>query len=435
MLLPPNRVGAFCALVLSCCVGLPNTGFATEPDAHGQGGSSPALPCEVCKGITGDWGGRRSALLEAGVEISLANTGDTLFIRQGGNDDVTYTNLFEAGFAFDMEKLANLSGGTAYVWAVVTSGDDPADVIGSIHAPSGIAATDAFRLLEAWYEQSAYDDRLGIRVGFYAVDSEFDAKETVGTFTSGGHGTGLDLSESGLNGPSIFPVTSFGARLRLKLSDNVTARLAVLDGVPGDPDDPKATAVLDFSSDQGIFAITELDYSIDTESAFRRFVMGAWHYTTEFDDLLDTEADGTPVRRRGSGGIYGFAEWQIFNESGTTDQGLAAVVRAGVADQDVNQIAGYYGAGLVYRGLFPGRDEDSFGIGFSTGVNGDKFKQAQALAGQPVTDSETELIAAYSAQVTRWLRLQPVVQYFIDPGTDPAADNAFVVGIRVGALF
>jgi porin len=423
----------FLAYLLVCFLGAQIRAHAAEPQNSNQQPSQ--LPCDVCQGITGDWGGKRSALLESGVEISLANTGDVLFIRQDGNEDVTYTNLSEAAFAFDMEQLADISGGSAYVWVVGTHGDDPADVIGSIHAPSNIAAEDAFRLLEAWYEQSAYDDRLGILVGFYDVDTEFDLKGTVDLFVSGGHGTGLDLSETGLNGPSIFPVTSFGARLRVDLTDKATARLAVLDGVPGDPGDPTATAVLDFSSDQGVFAITELDYMVRTGATFWRFALGAWKYTTRFDDLLETEPDGTPVQRNGSNGIYGFAEWLIFREAGTTDQGLAALVRVGSADEDVNRIGGYYGAGLVYRGLFHGRDDDTLGIGFSTALNGNKFKQAQAEAGNPVTDSETELIVAYSALVTPWLRLQPVVQYYLDPGTDPAAGNALIAGVRVAVLF
>ena len=141
------------------------------------------------------------------------------------------------------------------------------------------------------------------------------------------------------------------------------------------------------------------------------------------------------MQRKGSSGIYGFIEGMIVPEQGSPGQGLAGVVRVGVADDDVNQVAGYYGAGLAYRGLFPGRDHDSIGIGFSTAVNGDKFKQAQALAGAPVTDSETEVVLVYSARVNRWLQVQPTLEYIIDPGTDPAADNALLAGLRIGVAF
>lgn len=408
--------------------------LAVQTDEEARQSLSYQQACEPCDGLTGDWGGHRAKRLQNGVEIRLANTGDLLAVRQGNSDEVTYTNLFEAGFAFDMEKLANLSGGSAYVWAVATHGDDPADLIGSIHAPSNIAAPDAIRLLDAWYEQSAYSDRLGVLVGFYSVDSEFDYKETLGIFAGGGHGTGLDLSETGRNGPSIFPVTSFGARVRYAFSETVKARLAILDGVPGDPNDPTVTAKFKFSSDEGVFTIGELNYELRADNKFRRFGLGAWHYTTKFDDLLDTKPDGSPVTRNGSAGIYGFAEWLAFREPGTTDQGLAFAGRAGVADEDVNQVGAYYGAGLVYRGLFPGRDADSLGFGFSTVVNGGKFRQAQALAGEPVSKHETEWTLVYSAKLTRWLRLQPIFQYYVNPGTDPSAPNARVGGVRIEVL-
>ncbi len=427
--------GVFLALLLSVA-SAQQCAWAADEVSDSDRLPTDEAQCEACDiGLTGDWSGRRRALAQAGIDINLSNTGDMFFIRQGGTDKATYTNLFSADFSFDMEKLANIAGGSAYLWVVDTRGDNPADVIGSIHAPSNIAAADAFRLLEAWYEQTAHDDRLGILAGFYAVDSEFDSKRTTSIFIAGSFGTGLDLSESGLNGPSIFPVTSFGTRIRYEISEQVKVRLALLDGVPGKPDDPTATGVLDFSSDQGVFAIGEVDWETRSESSFRRAVVGAWHYTTTFDDLLDTEPDGSPVQRRGSGGFYGFIEGMLVPEQGSPGQGLAGIVRVGVADDDVNQVAGYYGAGLAYRGLFPGRDHDSIGIGFSTAVNGDKYKQAQALAGQPVSDSETELVLVYSASVNPWLQVQPTIEYIVDPGTDPAADNAFLAGLRVAVVF
>ncbi len=418
------------------CLVQQSTVLAAQSEIHSLHEMQIEQACHACDdGVTGDWGGRRRSLFEDGIEIRSENFGDLDFIRQGENDDATYSNLFAFGLAFDMERLADIVGGSAYVLAVGTHGRNPQEVTGTIHAPSNIAADDAWRLLEAWYEQSMYGDRLGILVGFYAVGSEFDWQETASIFVTGSPGTGLDLSETGLNGPSIFPVTSFGTRIRFDLSKNVTARLALLDGVSGDRNDPSATAVLRFSSDEGLFAITELDYRIDTESAFRRFVLGAWHYTTKFNDLLVTEPDGTPVRRDGSSGIYGFMEGLIVKEPGTSDQGLAGVFRVGVADEDVNQIGSFYGAGLVYTGLIPGRDNDSIGIGFTIGYNGDKFKEAQKKVGSPVTDSETEISLVYSIATTRWLLLQPSVSYYIDPGTDPTLDDALVYGLRVGILF
>lgn len=430
-----ERVAAACSLafLLLFCKGNWGLAAGAEPSYPPAALRQNEVECEPCEfGLTGDWGGRRRLLAQHGLEISLENVGDIFSIRQGDRHEVTYTNLFSAAFSFDMEKLANIAGGSAYLWIVDTAGDNPAEVIGSIDAPSNVAAASAVRLLEAWYEHTALNNRLGILVGFYAVDSEFDFKYTSDIFINGSFGTGLELSESGLNGPSIFPVTSFGTRLRYDFSEAVQGRLAVLDGVPGEPGDPTATGVFDFSRSQGIFAIGELDWVNRPGARFRRVGLGAWHYTTTFDDELDTQPDGEPVQRKGSSGFYGFVESMLVEEAGNPRQGLAGQVRIGVADQNVQQIAVYYGVGLAYRGLFPGRDQDSAGFGFSTAINGDRFKQAQARAGTPVTDSETGWVLVYSAGVNRWLRLEPVMQYIVNPGTDPEAANAFLFGLRIG---
>ncbi|MGD8478238.1 MAG: hypothetical protein PVI98_13880, partial [Burkholderiales bacterium] len=140
----------FCLLImLSLCLVRP--GVAAGP-GDGAALLEDEVACEPCDdGLTGDWGGHRRSLAQQGLEISLENVGDVFFIGQGDNHESTYTNLFSAAFSLDMEKLASISGGSAYLWIVDTVGDNPAEVIGSIHAPSNIAAASAVRLLEAWY--------------------------------------------------------------------------------------------------------------------------------------------------------------------------------------------------------------------------------------------------------------------------------------------
>lgn len=59
--------------------------------------------------------------------------------------------------------------------------------------------------------------------------------------------------------------------------------------------------------------------------------------------------------------------------------------------------------------------------------NGDDFLNANAGT---FTDGETLLEVTYAVAVTPWLLVQPDLQYFFDPGTDPALDDALVIGAR-----
>ena len=47
-----------------------------------------------------------------------------------------------------------------------------------------------------------------------------------------------------------------------------------------------------------------------------------------------------------------------------------------------------------------------------------------------MNDHETAIELTYSAQLTDNFRIQPDIQYIINPGTDPSLKNALVVGVR-----
>jgi porin len=378
--------------------------------------------------LTGDWGGARTALLERGVMVEAANTTDLFASVDGGvSDDDTVSNLFELAVTADMGTLAGLEGGTLFFLGLGTHGDDPGGSSGTAHAPSNLAADDAWRVLEFWYEQSLLGDRAGILFGIYAVDSEFDAKETADVFLNGGFGTGLDLSETGLNGPSIFPVTGLALRGRLQLSPTLGLRAAIADGAPGDLDDPTEFDV-DLDADEGVFTIAELDWQPDGFE-FLRFGLGGWRYSTDFERL-----DGRG-EEDGSAGVYGFAEGLLFREPASEDQGLSGFVRLGRADDDVNRFGSYRGAGLVYTGLVPGRDEDVLGLGISSVANGDPFVEAVRANGGRVQRRETVVELTYRASVRPWLSVQPVLQYAMNPDTDPAIDDHLALALRVGVTF
>ena len=57
------------------------------------------------------------------------------------------------------------------------------------------------------------------------------------------------------------------------------------------------------------------------------------------------------------------------------------------------------------------------------------------LNGTPSESFETGFELTYSDNLTPWLAIQPDVQYILNPGTDPAADNALLLGTRLTLTF
>ena len=97
-----------------------------------------------------------------------------------------------------------------------------------------------WKLFEAWYQQNLFQEQFSVLAGLYDVSSEFDVISSASElFVNSSFGTNPTFAFSGKNGPSIFPNVSLGFRAQAKLTENVTLRAVVADGVPGDPpDDP-----------------------------------------------------------------------------------------------------------------------------------------------------------------------------------------------------
>ncbi len=96
----------------------------------------------------------------------------------------------------------------------------------------------------------------------------------------------------------------------------------------------------------------------------------------------------------------------------------------------MNPFSSYVGAGAVYTGLFPGRDEDQLGFAVATARFGEAYRDAQRALGTRWDRSEVNLELTYRFPVVEWLTLQPDVQYVLNPSGDPALEDALVMGLR-----
>jgi porin len=369
-------------------------------------------------------------------------------VTGGLTTDYDYIDNLDLTMEVDAERAFGWAGATFFAYFLMNTGADlSTEIVGDAQVVSNIDAPPAKRLFELWYEQLFLDDRASVKAGLYDLNSEFDVIETAGLFINSSHGIGPDFSQAGLNGPSIFPVTSVGLRARYAFAETLSIQAVVLDGVPGDPDDPSRTAI-QFNHGDGALIAVELDY---VDEAGTKVALGGWHFTERFDDVFATDAQGNPIRRHGNQGVYALGERVVYREPvedaaeghpgrprrdlyESSDQGLSVFLRFGVADEDLNQFSHYIGVGGVYTGLIPGRDEDQLGIAAAIARNGDSFKDSLRAAGDPARDQEVSIELTYHLHVTPWLALQPDVQYIVDPGAGAGGDldDALAVGLRFG---
>jgi porin len=158
----------------------------------------------------------------------------------------------------------------------------------------------------------------------------------------------------------------------------------------------------------------EVRYSPDSSSPREktRYRAGYWHQR----DPLEARAPG--VRS-----LYVAIDRALYLE-GEGDQGLRGFLQAGTTSGAPNGVSDYLGIGVVYRGLLPGRDEDSLGLGVA-------HARLPETPGRGAAETDIELL--YRVTPWRWLTLQPSLHYVLGPGGQ--GENALVVGLRVETQF
>lgn len=359
------------------------------------------------------------------VSLSAVYTADIRGDIDGGITRGTrYLDNLDLQVAVDADRLVGWHGARLFAYAIYNNGTHfSSDLVGAIQGVSNIeTSVRALRLFEAWVEQDVGRDA-SLKAGLYNLNSEFDTTQSGGFFLLSSHGIGPDFSQSGRNGPSIFAVTSLAVRAEAKIGTHWLARVAVLDGVPGDPAYPAATAIK-LSARDGALVVGEVNYL----SGGTKAAIGAWGYTARFDAIpLGT----APSSGRGNAGAYVFAEHRLKGTRADDADGLAGWLRFGIADTRYNPIARYLGGGLVYAGTFKGRKNDQIGLSFAAAEFGDRYRRSQALSGKPTGPREIVIEAGYLAQLAPWLRVQPDVQYVVYPGGDILVDHAVVAGVRI----
>ncbi len=200
-----------------------------------------------------------------------------------------------------------------------------------------------------------------------------------------------------------------------------------MDGVPGDPDDPEGTHIKLDSTD-GLLSTIEFGHVSADDDRYHKVSLGYWGYSKA--KLEDINA-GNDIK---NSGVYAAADGMLFQESGDPSQGLTAFIRYGyVAEDEINEIDTYNGAGFVYTGLFPGRGEDQFGVSVAIANPTDSFKNNPANLG--VAESETTIEITYYAQITPWISLKPDIQLISNPGMVNNKADATVIGIRTEISF
>ncbi len=396
--------------------------------------------------FTEAWANLRNQLNNRGVQFDIRYDGEGFANVSGGlRRGATYLSNLNLQLTLDSQRVIGWPGATAFIYGLGVYGGQPSSFVGDAQGVSNIEAPTGWRLEEAWLQQNLFGNRFSVLFGRYDLNSEFYRLQSASLFLNSSFGIGPEFSQSGVEGPSIFPYTSVGGRFEIKPIDEIVLRTAVLDGVPVDrPNGAKQI----FAAGDGVLVVSEAAYlyrPLATEQPHNRkfrigrnccgiytgkLAFGTWYYSATFDDLTRVNPEGLPARRHGSRGFYALSDWTVYQDAKDNDRAVTLFGQLGIGDPRVDRFAYYTGSGLTFSAPFPGRKEDEFGIAVSAAHNGTPFIKAQRNQGISSQRSEVSLEMTYLAQLGTHLAVQPDLQYVINPNTDPRIKNAVALMLR-----
>ncbi|RMG01814.1 MAG: carbohydrate porin [Planctomycetota bacterium] len=359
-------------------------------------------------------------------------TGEVFTNMRGGmdtNDATRYFGVIDLALTADLSRFGCLPGGTFFLLAEDFHGRGiTEDFVGDYQTLSNIdTGRNNMQVSEFWWERSLWDEFLAVRLGKQDANSEFAVVDVGGDFINSSFGLPTNIPMP------TYPDPALGLIAFFNITDQLSFKFGLFDGAA----DGRTWGV---SNTGTLFSIFEFKRTWELCGGLPGDAhVGLWYHNGEFEPPL-APTGGNPAfqflqmwsnrgpfhtlaggAHEGTHGVYMGFEQQLYREPWEVDdvQGLAAFFQYSWAAEDVNEVPNYFGAGVVYKGLFEGRDEDTLGFGAA---------YAEFADGTTTRSAETALELFYKARIGSYICVQPDLQYIIAPGGE--YDDAFVAGLR-----
>ncbi|HEY1858526.1 carbohydrate porin [Acidocella sp.] len=431
------------------------------------GAVMPALAQSANTGLLGNMGGLRTILGNYGVTLGITDSENLLGNVAGGvKQGATLQGVTTSTLDVDTGEAFGLQGGTFHVSALQIHGQELSpSYLDNLQTANGNEAEDATRLWEIWYDQAFDYSRADIKIGQQSIDNEFIVSQYSGLFVNTMAGWPLIPSDDLYGGGPAYPLSSLGARLRFKPSDNANILAGVFDDNPGGGSFDDDAQALDrngarFNLNTGALFIAELQYTTNEPTVGDMvqngsqssglpgtYKIGFWYDTAFFPDqefgtdglsLANPNSNGEPVMHKGNYSLYGVVDQTIWQSKVDAARTLNVFGRIMGAPSNQNLIAFSFNGGITLTAPFPHRDNDQVGIDFGLAKVSSRVADLDRDAGVTAQGTEELIELTYQAQVKPWLTLQPDLQYIVNPGAgipDPNnlshnLSNELVVGVR-----
>ena len=347
--------------------------------------------------------------------------------------DLLHSRLARGGVGL-LNLRANADAGALFGWddttlhgeLLWTHGSKPNRRIGTTQGISNLEVAEASaRVYATWIEHEFKSTETSVLFGLYDLNSEFYVTDASALLIHPSFGIGIDFSQSGRNGPSIFPNLGLSLRVRQQLGGGYYLQGAIIDGVPGDPQTPGRTSVR-LGHDDGALLVTEVGWQQRGADGPMpgHWAVGVWHYTQRSDRIDASD-------REHNQGFYALAQAVLSSGDGPR---AIAFVRTGAANRQVNAVDFAVDAGVLVDQPFGKSGPASFTAGVALARFGDPHRSAQTAMSVAMASHETAFEIGARWQLLPSLAVQPLLQH-VWHVAGHRDTNATIVGVRIEWAF
>lgn len=397
--------------------------------------------------MLGDWECLREELGNGGVLFSSTYTCDVLGNATGGmQQGARYDHSMGWDVNFDLEKFANMAGTQFHISGLWRAGQNLSKAtIGNDLTCSTIFGNEQFRFYFLYLEKDLLDKRFNIRVGRIAAGDDFAASPLYGIYVSNAI-DGVPISIPINMFFSVYATATWGARARYNLNKDFYILSGIYDGDKAVSRNDMYGFDFSLRLKEGLAFAEEFAYAphdgVGPAGLPGHYKAGIYYNGATCRDLYsDINGSSFAVtgldqkKHIGNYNVYLIADQMIYRKKGTTDQGLTPLVCATIGPESINKFPFFLMGGLIYKGLVPGRDNDTTAVQMSYAKYSGKLRESEQSVGARAQNYEIALEFTHKVMITKWMYMQPDIQYIIQPGGTGNTDDAFVVGFQFGLTF
>jgi porin len=439
------------------------TGAGAPADNPTQQVAHAGAPDAAQKGIAPDvehllpdWGGWHSGLADKGIYWVLDATTEFAGNVSGGTrQGATFASQVGLEVDIDWQRLAGLTGFSTHAIVVNRSGSDTSHLFGDNLLPvqeiHGAGGNVAVHLVSIYGEQQFLDGRVDVAAGRMNVENDFASSALYCNFMNNALCGDPKALPGGDIGHSAYPDAVWAARVRVRPIPELAVTTGVYEVNQGLYSDAhfRSGFKFDTSQDSGVYLPVEVAY----EPVFGAARLPG-HYKIGFGyDTSSTYTDFSSALNAGAGNpthggntqVWVLVDQMLLRQGTGDADGIIALAGFIQNDPRNTAYAQQYFAGVLDRGFWPARPQDTVGLLFTYAKVSGALSHVQGLEsefGLPFSNAATgqqthEMVleADYDVHVTRGLSFMPDFQYVFRPNAQANLHDAAVFGFKAHVTF